>query len=324
MTSKTRAALSTEQATNFADNTTGAITPAVLRSTVQDMIDSTGTLLDSNAWTGSAMSFSGSVAFTGNVAISGSSLSVSAISNFTASVTFSAPILVDNSITSGVSGSTAGQILVAGSTSGNTTIVAAAAASGTNTLQATTDTFVYLATSDTLTNKTINVGSVGSAGSNVLQLSGQSLTRGQFPGTNTNDSGTAGNIGELISSNIAVGSAVNLGSGTPANMTSISLTAGDWDVSANFYFNPNTNTSVTLIGGSISQTSATLDSTTLGALNEIRNAAFVPGASNIMNSLVGPLRVSLSGTTTVYGVAVSAFTVSTMSVYGSLRGRRAR
>src|SRR5574337_1898836 len=49
-------------------------------------------------------------------------------------------------------------------------------------------------------------------------------------GTTTNDDAAAGYIGEVISSNIAVGSAVSLSSGTIANITSISLTAGDWDV----------------------------------------------------------------------------------------------
>jgi hypothetical protein len=53
---------------------------------------------------------------------------------------------------------------------------------------------------------------------------------GQIPGTATNDDAAAGKLGEIISSNIVVGSAVSLTTNTPANITSLSLTAGDWDV----------------------------------------------------------------------------------------------
>jgi predicted nucleic acid-binding protein len=53
---------------------------------------------------------------------------------------------------------------------------------------------------------------------------------GQAPATQTNDSAAAGKVGEFITSNIVVGSAVALTTGTAANVTSVSLTAGDWDV----------------------------------------------------------------------------------------------
>jgi hypothetical protein len=147
-------------------------------------------------------------------------------------------------------------------------------------------------------------------------------TAGNLPATATNDSATAGNVGEYISSAVAVGSAVSLTTGTAANMTSISLTAGDWDVSTNMYFNLAATTTVTLLAASISQTTGTMDATTMGAENLLRSASFTPAAS--MNILVGPLRISLSGTTTIFAVAQSNFGTSTNGVYGLLRARRVR
>ena len=49
-------------------------------------------------------------------------------------------------------------------------------------------------------------------------------------GVTTNSNATTGYVGEYISSQVAVASAVALTTATPANVTSISLTAGDWDV----------------------------------------------------------------------------------------------
>lgn len=62
MTSKTRSALGTEMATDFADNTTGAITPAITRGYLQDHIDSTTTNLDQPTFmVGTSMPAGGSV-----------------------------------------------------------------------------------------------------------------------------------------------------------------------------------------------------------------------------------------------------------------------
>jgi len=54
MTAKTKAALATELSTNLADNTSGAITPAILRTTLTDVIDSFQQYAGVNAQTGTS------------------------------------------------------------------------------------------------------------------------------------------------------------------------------------------------------------------------------------------------------------------------------
>jgi hypothetical protein len=44
----------------------------------------------------------------------------------------------------------------------------------------------------------------------------------------------------------------------------------------------------------------------------------------VLSTAVGPVRVSLSATTTIFLVASDTFTVSTMSAYGTIRARRVR
>ncbi len=203
-----------------------------------------------------------------------------------------------------------------GSASGSTAIVPAAAASGTLTLPSATDTLVGKATTDTFTNKTFNSSGTG----NTLQVSGVTVSRGQFPGTSTNDSATAGNIGEYVPSTIASGSAVSLTSPNVSNITSISLTAGDWDVDILGYFGPGASTNVAFATVGISTTSATLD-TTEGRFAQ-NGAMGVPVVTFTIS--VPTYRLSLSGTTTVFFVARGSFTVSTLNAYGIIQARRAR
>ena len=143
-------------------------------------------------------------------------------------------------------------------------------------------------------------------------------------GTVTNNNATAGSVGEYVSSTIASGSAVSLTTVTPANITSISLTAGDWDVWLDANFLGGSSTTVASLQATINTISATL-STTPGNFTDI---GYVSGAIfSIVTTetlKVGIVRYSLASTTTVYGVAEASFGTSTLAVYGILRARRVR
>ena len=145
-------------------------------------------------------------------------------------------------------------------------------------------------------------------------------------GTTTNDSAAAGNIGEWIFSELAVGSAIFLTSTFPSNITSISLTAGDWDVYGNIILVSNTTTSITNLNGFISKVSATTpasDADHTQPIIGISQSANVPGATTWAIPIT-PGTQSLSGTTTIYLVAYGIFTVSTLKAYGWIGASRRR
>lgn len=144
----------------------------------------------------------------------------------------------------------------------------------------------------------------------------------QLPGTATNDDANAGNVGELVISTVA-----NPGSGitnsVSANVTSISLTAGDWDVSGVLGFSGAGTTTVTGAQGGPSLVSATMDTTTGRQVGGYYNGATV--FANVAIQVALPVtRFSFSSTTTVFLVANLSFGVSTASAFGTIRARRVR
>lgn len=211
-----------------------------------------------------------------------------------------------------------GRLKIAGTTSGSTVLDATAIASGTIQLPAASGIVVLKDTPDVFLNKTLDSAGTG----NSIQVGSVALSKGQYPGETTTGSATAGNVGEYVSSNIASGSAVSLTTVTAANVTSISLTAGDWDVQGKVGFLGNAATTVTRQVASISATTATLDNTNDRVTRTVLSGTPY-GVDDIhVNTPVS--RFSLSGTTTVFLVAFSAFAVSTSSAYGEIRARRVR
>lgn len=138
-------------------------------------------------------------------------------------------------------------------------------------------------------------------------------------GTNTNDSASAGNVGEYVSSTIGVGSAVTQSNGVTGNITSISLTAGDWDVTASPITHSAGTVNRTSIQAGFSTTSATLP--TAGTSQLWR----WDGTTNGQIGFTVSGRLSLSGTTTVYMVINSSQSGGgTDQGYGTIWARRVR
>ena len=144
-------------------------------------------------------------------------------------------------------------------------------------------------------------------------------------GTTTNDNANAGSVGEVISSTVAVGSAVGLSNDSTVNVTSISLTAGDWDVSGNVAFHPAGTTTGSYLTGGINTSSATRPDASLGTQIPFASGTVLSAGVALDPSFpVFTQRLSLASTTTVYLTAQARFAVSTLSAYGIISARRAR
>lgn len=135
-------------------------------------------------------------------------------------------------------------------------------------------------------------------------------------GTTAADNANTGSVGEYPSNST---SATSLSNNTPANATSVSLPAGDWEVQCIAQFNPAGTTVPSLFIAGVNTTSATR-----GAFQtENVFQASIPAGSG--NQLPTPLvRINVSSTTTAYCVVQAAFTVSTMTVTGYIWARRPR
>ena len=139
-------------------------------------------------------------------------------------------------------------------------------------------------------------------------------------GTTTNNDANAGSVGQLITSTVT---GVSLTTLTQTNATSISLTAGDWDVWLSTLFAGDATTTVTRLLASISTTSATLD-TSVGRVGDVEMQSYAVFASGSPTVNVQPVRLSLSGTTTIYAVCFAQFLTSTCTVSAVLQARRRR
>ena len=105
-----------------------------------------------------------------------------------------------------------------------------------------------------------------------------------------------GQIGEIISSNVTTN--VPFGSSTAANITSISLTPGDWDVQGEVWAVPSAAGGSAIFGG-IATVSATIPLVSSLATTRNQTVAALQ-AGSIYTLPFRPCRVSLSAATTYY------------------------
>ena len=202
----------------------------------------------------------------------------------------------------------------------------AVSADAGNTATLGSDSKIFVPTLPPASNATPTMNSVATVGVATAWSRGDHIhptdtSRLAKVGTTAVGNAAAGEIGELLSTSVTTG--VSMTSGTAANIGTLSLTAGDWDVSGQVIFNPGTN--LTIMAAAISLTSATLPTAAqlaagTGAMQQLR-ATFASSAAEFLNT--GMTRVNVSATTTVYLVGNVTGTGG-WTTTGFIRARRIR
>lgn len=159
------------------------------------------------------------------------------------------------------------------------------------------------------------------ASSGAILIGNTNATKVVIRGTATNDSAAAGMVGEFITATAAP-AAVSLSTGTSVNVTSVSLTAGDWDCSGTINYTYGATTSITNLSGGPSQTTGTLP--TQDNMFDFESAAQVPTNTKVGSIPTPVTRQLLSGSASVFLVTQATFSASTLSAGGTLRCRRVR
>lgn len=142
-------------------------------------------------------------------------------------------------------------------------------------------------------------------------------------GTTTNDNTSAGDVGEYVS--LTVGAVSFPSTGTYGDYGSISLTAGDWDVSVIAMLNRNGATATNYQVG----TSITSGNSATGLVAGDSEASFSGTTAlatiNEMAFAVPAVRMSLAGTTTVYIKFLATYSAGTPQLsFGRISARRVR
>lgn len=129
----------------------------------------------------------------------------------------------------------------------------------------------------------------------------------------------------FYSSTVASGAAVALTTATAANVTSLALIPGEYDLSAAVDF-ALAGVTGTLLQAAISLTSATLPTQPGGSGLGTDPLVLMPLITTALSATatlsISPVRLVLTATTTVYLVAQQTFSAGTTGAYGTLRARR--
>ena len=176
-----------------------------------------------------------------------------------------------------------------------------------------TNTVNYFTSTASVTTAALTFGATGTDTNISANFNSKGTGRIAIQGISTNTAAAAGYVGEFVSSVIANASAVSFSNSVVKDLTSISLGAGDWDVTGNITFTP-TGTTLANVACWISTTSASQPDKSL------YNGIIFGTATTVVSVVAPSVRLLLSGTTTVYLSGVVGAT--TPSGCGGIYARR--
>lgn len=146
-------------------------------------------------------------------------------------------------------------------------------------------------------------------------------------GTTTNDAAASGMVGEQTIASVSSSARINAATASSMNVTGITLTPGDYLVNAQCN-RTLTATTATQFGCSISPTTNTMTthdgSGIVGIDPYVATTVSLTAITGEVGQLVGPVRVSVATTASLYVVTRDVFTAGVVSSFGHIRSTRIR
>jgi hypothetical protein len=160
--------------------------------------------------------------------------------------------------------------------------------------------------------------SVTGGGAIVLQGT-PTINTPSITGVTNGSNAAAGAVGEFVSSAVTQASAVSTANGAYTTVTSISLTAGDWDVEGMVTTYESAATVTGRIAG-INTTAGTIPDDGWAAVLYIQTTT----ASQFNTMIISRKRYNVTATTTVYLIGSVTFSAGSVKLYGNITARRIR
>lgn len=231
---------------------------------------------------------------------------------YSSSSTFNGAVIISTSINAGGQGSN-GQFLTSGGSNG---LVSWSSGASGDVIKASTQVFTG---GNTFISSTTFSGTLLTTSSTTLK------------GTTTSDNAAPGNIGEIISNSIVRSASVPMSTGVGFSVSTVTLTAGDWDVRVSAAIEAGGATAISEFDASLNtvpntlstaDTEAVADSS--GRIRFINDISATPGNGSSDYLVFPTVRVSISSTTPYYLVLQANFSISTLTGYGNIVARRIR
>jgi|SRR6185369_3605012 len=175
----------------------------------------------------------------------------------------------------------------------------------------------YITTGSSNTGVAIPFTATGTDSNITISLDSKGTGGVKVKGFSDASAAAAGYIGEYMTSNIAFASRASISNNTAKDITSLTLTAGDWDVWGSSGYS--LSGASTLVESYITTVSATQPDNSLMTLLKYASAS--------ITDLVVPApmqRINVSTSTTVYLGGFCLFSTGAASAYGTIYARRVR
>lgn len=191
---------------------------------------------------------------------------------------------------------------------GNGMIVFAPVASAVN----------FFTISNAATGGTISFGAIGSDPNINVNITSKGTGGVQVQGTSAGGNAPAGFVGEYVVTQLVFASATGLTTATAKNVINISLSAGDWLVEGNAFFNASIGASSTFCGINTNVTAALPDNSLIGGITTTTAIQTATG------SKTASTRINITSPTTVFLVCQANFASGTCTASGQISARRLR